>query len=79
MELRSNGSMPTAGPSNVLQDFDSRRTDSSVGTLLWWVTLMLLAAVVPACAALILMGSLTLAVTTGLITAGGVGLAALMI
>ncbi|WP_305094028.1 hypothetical protein [Prescottella sp. R16] len=47
--------------------------------LLWWVTLMVMAAAVPAFAAFVLMGSASLAVTIGLITAGGVGLAAVLI
>ncbi|WP_430331091.1 hypothetical protein [Rhodococcus sp. ACT016] len=52
---------------------------NSVGTALWWVALMLLVTAVPAFASLVLMGSVTLAVTTALLTVGGVGLAALMI
>ncbi|WP_164873321.1 hypothetical protein [Rhodococcus xishaensis] len=50
-----------------------------LGTVLWWATLMLVVAVVPAFAALVLMGSVTLAVTIGLMSAGGVSLAAPMI
>lgn len=79
MELRTNPqSSPGGVRSAMLQDLDFGRTDSG-GTALWWIALMLVAAAVPAGAALVLMGSVALAVVTGLITAGGVGLAALMI
>ncbi|WFR72175.1 hypothetical protein P9209_27585 [Prescottella defluvii] len=47
--------------------------------MLCWSTLILVVAAVPAAAALALMGSVPLAVMTGLITIGGIGLAALMI
>ncbi len=82
MELRSNGSMTgpmsTGVRSSMLQDLELDRSNS-VGTALWWVALMLLVTAVPAFASLVLMGSVTLAVTTALLTVGGVGLAALMI
>ncbi|MGO4202698.1 hypothetical protein AB4Z09_13265 [Rhodococcus sp. TAF43] len=47
--------------------------------MLWWVVLMLMVAAVPAVATVLLMGSVTLAMTMALVTVGGVGLAALMI
>ncbi|WP_137723389.1 hypothetical protein [Prescottella subtropica] len=51
----------------------------NVAVLLWWATLLVVVAAVPAVAALVFMGSALVALTTGLITAGGVGLAALLI
>lgn len=82
MELRTNGSVPQSIPSgarsSVLRDLDFGRADPS-GSALWWAALLLVVAAVPAGAALVLMGSVTLAVVAGLVTAGGVGLAALMI
>ncbi|WP_460974021.1 hypothetical protein [Prescottella soli] len=47
--------------------------------MLCWSTLILVVAAVPGFAALALMGSVPVAVMTGLITIGGIGLAALMI
>ncbi|MDH6280810.1 hypothetical protein M2280_002023 [Prescottella agglutinans] len=82
MELRTNGSIPQSMPtgfrSSALQDLDVGRS-SSLWTVLCWSTLILVVAAVPAAAALALMGSVPLAVMTGLITIGGIGLAALMI
>jgi hypothetical protein len=82
MELRTNGSIPQAMPSSIrpsgLQDLDLGRS-SSLWTVLCWSTLILVVAAVPAFAALVLMGSVSLAVLTALITIGGIGLAALMI
>ena len=81
MELRTNGSMTrpisSGVRSSMLQDLDLDRSPS--GTALWWVALILVVAAVPALAALVFMGSVTLAVTAGLISVGGVGLAALML
>lgn len=82
MELRTNGSIPQAMPTDIrpsgLQDLDLGRS-SSLWTVLCWSALVLVVAAVPAFAALVLMGSVALAVLTGLITIGGIGLAALMI
>ncbi|MDH6676530.1 hypothetical protein M2284_000718 [Rhodococcus sp. LBL1] len=82
MELRTNGSIPQSMPtgfrSSALQDLDVGKS-SSLWTVLCWSTLILVVAAVPAAAALALMGSVPLAVMTGLITIGGIGLAALMI
>ncbi|WP_231569374.1 hypothetical protein [Prescottella defluvii] len=47
--------------------------------MLWWVALILVVAVVPALATVLLMGSVALAMVMALVTVGGVGLAALMI
>ncbi|MFM1724197.1 MULTISPECIES: hypothetical protein [Rhodococcus] len=52
---------------------------NSVGTALWWVALLIMVAAVPALATVVLMGSVTLALTIALVAVGGVGLAALMI
>ncbi len=82
MELRTNGSIPQAMPGSIrpsgLPDLDLGRS-SSLWTVLCWSTLILVVAAVPAFAALVLMGSVSLAVLTALITIGGIGLAALMI
>ncbi|RVW00759.1 hypothetical protein [Rhodococcus xishaensis] len=82
MELRTNGSMtqPMSGTvrTSMLRDLDLG-VSNSVRTVLWWASLMLMVAVVPALAAFLLMGSVALAVTIGLISVGGVSLAALMI
>ncbi|PTR28734.1 hypothetical protein C8K36_10395 [Rhodococcus sp. OK519] len=82
MELRTNGSIgqPALGAvrPNMLPDLDLGRSNS-VGTALWWFALMLMVAAVPAVATVLLMGSVTLALTVALITLGGLGLAALMI
>ncbi len=82
MELRTNGSFPrpmtdTVRP-NMLQDLELGRSNS-VGTALWWVALLIMVAAVPALATVVLMGSVTLALTIALVAVGGVGLAALMI
>lgn len=82
MELRTNGSYarPMAGSvrPNMLQDLEAGRSNST-GAALWWVALMLMVAVVPALATVLLMGSVTLALTVALVALGGLGLAALMI
>ncbi|QKT10279.1 hypothetical protein HUN07_05750 [Rhodococcus sp. W8901] len=78
MELRSNGSLPGEIRPALLQDFDLRRSNT-IPAVLWWVVLMLMVAAVPAVATVLLMGSVTLAMTMALVTVGGVGLAALMI
>ncbi|GAB2665495.1 hypothetical protein GCM10027068_51960 [Prescottella soli] len=82
MELRTNGSIPqsmsTGIRSSGLQDLDVGRS-GSLWTVLCWSTLILVVAAVPGFAALALMGSVPVAVMTGLITIGGIGLAALMI
>ena len=82
MEFHTSESVPQPMPRSVRSALAEDRTfgrPSSAGTVLWWVALMLLAATVPALAALALMGSATFAMTIGLLTAGSVGLAALMI
>lgn len=82
MELRTNGSFPRpmtgAVRPNMLQDLEIDRSNS-VGTALWWVALLIMVAAVPALATVVLMGSVTLALTIALVAVGGVGLAALMI
>lgn len=82
MELRTNGSVarPIAGSvrPNMLQDLELGRSNP-IGTALWWAALMLMVAVVPALATVLLMGSVTLALTVALVALGGLGLAALMI
>ncbi|RVW07560.1 hypothetical protein EGT67_21605 [Prescottella agglutinans] len=82
MELRTNGSIPQSMPTGIrssgLQDLDLGKSNS-LWTVLCWSTLILVVAAVPAFAAFVLMGSVPLAVMTGLITVGGIGLAALMI
>ncbi|RVW06434.1 hypothetical protein EF834_03160 [Rhodococcus spongiicola] len=82
MELRANGSitqpMSSTAQTSMLRDLDLGLSNS-VRTVLWWASLMFVVAVVPALATLILMGSVALAVTVGLISVGGVSLAALMI
>lgn len=82
METRTNRSLarPMAGSvrPNMLQDLELGRSNS-VGTALWWAALMLMVAVVPALATVMLMGSVTLALTVALVALGGLGLAALMI
>lgn len=82
MEIRTNRSLarPMAGSArpNMLQDLELGRSNS-VGTALWWAALMLMVAVVPALATVMLMGSVTLALTVALVALGGLGLAALMI
>ncbi|MET3641251.1 hypothetical protein [Prescottella equi] len=82
MELRANGSVsrPMAGAvrPNILHDLEIGRS-TSVETALWWVALLIVVAAVPAVATVVLMGSVTLALTIALVAVGGVGLAALMI
>ncbi|CAM2930843.1 DUF3040 domain-containing protein [Prescottella defluvii] len=78
MELRSNGSLPGEIRPALLQDFDLR-SSSPIPAVLWWVALILVVAVVPALATVLLMGSVALAMVMALVTVGGVGLAALMI
>ncbi|WP_235870972.1 hypothetical protein [Rhodococcus spongiicola] len=70
--------MSSTAQTSMLRDLDLGLSNS-VRTVLWWASLMFVVAVVPALATLILMGSVALAVTVGLISVGGVSLAALMI